>query len=180
MQHNSVFLIPIKFLCFFLLLSPLNILNAQSVIYVNTKASGAKDGTSWTDAFVKIEDAISNSQIGDTIFSSLPSHSTVNFPAIVSPHWACAAAGWRGGFLKLCSSYILQKINIGKFHIIFFLSMCLFKWLFNRQIAPFDLNSSILFLRIWIIKVGFVLKMSWQPIYLLIWYQNIVHILLDA
>lgn len=43
-------------------------LKAQKVIYVDVKAAGAYDGSSWKNAFTNIEDAISDSQIGDSIF----------------------------------------------------------------------------------------------------------------
>ncbi len=41
---------------------------AQTVFYVNTNAAGADDGTSWTDAFLDLQDALSAAQPTDQIW----------------------------------------------------------------------------------------------------------------
>jgi hypothetical protein len=41
---------------------------SAATIYVNTNAGGADDGTSWTDAFVDLQDAIALSTFGDEIW----------------------------------------------------------------------------------------------------------------
>lgn len=40
----------------------------QQIIYVNQVASGAHDGTSWTDAFVHVQDALAVSTSGDEVW----------------------------------------------------------------------------------------------------------------
>jgi len=42
--------------------------NAQSVIYVDVSASGNNDGSSWTDAYVGLQDALSSAGAEDTIW----------------------------------------------------------------------------------------------------------------
>jgi|GEM_PF-4948656 len=42
--------------------------NAQSVIYVDVNASGNNNGSSWTDAYVDLQDALNNSGAGDTLW----------------------------------------------------------------------------------------------------------------
>ncbi len=42
--------------------------SAQQVLYVNTNASGANDGTSWADAFVYLDDAIAAADSSDAIW----------------------------------------------------------------------------------------------------------------
>lgn len=40
----------------------------QDLIYVNTRANGANDGTSWQDAFVELRDALSGADTGDEVW----------------------------------------------------------------------------------------------------------------
>ncbi|UCG88236.1 MAG: hypothetical protein JSW71_06735, partial [Gemmatimonadota bacterium] len=40
---------------------------AQTVIYVDDDAPGANDGSSWTDAFRDLQDALAIAQYGDEI-----------------------------------------------------------------------------------------------------------------
>ncbi|UCG51826.1 MAG: hypothetical protein JSW58_16935 [Candidatus Latescibacterota bacterium] len=41
---------------------------AEAVIYVKADATGANDGTSWTDAYTHLQVALSSSSSGDTIW----------------------------------------------------------------------------------------------------------------
>ncbi|KPK79714.1 MAG: hypothetical protein AMS27_17755 [Bacteroides sp. SM23_62_1] len=43
-------------------------LHAQSIIYVNHAATGANDGTSWTDAFTDLQSSLGTATSGDTIW----------------------------------------------------------------------------------------------------------------
>ena len=42
--------------------------HAQSVIYVNHAATGSNNGTSWTDAFTFLQDALQAAQSGDEVW----------------------------------------------------------------------------------------------------------------
>ena len=42
--------------------------SAQNIIYVNQNAIGNNDGTSWTDAYIGFQDALTNLSSGDTIW----------------------------------------------------------------------------------------------------------------
>jgi hypothetical protein len=42
--------------------------SAEAVIYVKADASGANDGTSWTDAFTDLQNALSLATAGDTLW----------------------------------------------------------------------------------------------------------------
>src|SRR6056297_893165 len=43
-------------------------IQAQSIIYVDVSASGNNDGTTWSDAYNDMQDALTNASMGDTIW----------------------------------------------------------------------------------------------------------------
>ncbi len=45
-----------------------NLMNSQSIIYVNDDASGNADGSSWTDAYSTLQEALNNASAGDQIW----------------------------------------------------------------------------------------------------------------
>ena len=51
-----------------LMLSNTNIAFAASIIYVNADASGANDGSAWTDAYTDLQDALDAASSGDEIW----------------------------------------------------------------------------------------------------------------
>ena len=61
-----VFFLKRKCLIFLLLL--INSTLFSKVIYVNATARGQNNGTSWTDAYLKLQDAITKTTFGDTIW----------------------------------------------------------------------------------------------------------------
>ena len=61
------------FLTFLLSISVLPSI-AQSTIYVDVDATGGNDGTSWTDAFVHLQDALTEAETGDQIWIAEGAH----------------------------------------------------------------------------------------------------------